>query len=424
MIRKILFIILIVLLTAGILWLNTYPGTIGVRWQGYEVETTLTVFSILFLILLFAFYLLGKIWRFIVNLPMRLGRRSQKRHREKGLVNMIEAITANALEKSSLAKEKAYTVQRFLNSPLQHHILFEAALQQKSYDKAEQEIAAMNRYPETRELALYDQIRLCYAQNQHAQAHTHLLELERTEPFSPYVLKNLLSTSIYLSLFEKALETAQKMYKNGQLSSEEWKRYQAQLLYAQSQQHTQDIQERLATLKKVHALAPDFVPAAVEMGKILKIQNKERQAHKLLESTWEASPHADIVSLYLSVTAEEKTIALQRLAHLAPKHSESLLLLAQDAIENKEWRKARAHLKSLEDTHGLTPKACKLMANIELKENSNLDQYQHWMNCALETQEATLWTCDNCCNTSETWKIMCAKCGAIGCFDRNGVTHN
>lgn len=418
MIGKILSIAVLVLITAGILWLNTYPGTIRVDWQGYEIETTLAVFALVLVVFLFALYLLGKIWRSIATLPMRFGRRAQKRDREKGLFNLIEATTAIALEKNSRAKEKAYAVQRYLNTPLQHHILFEAALAEENFERAEQQIAKMNPFPEMRELAFYNQIRLCYSKGETAQAHTHLLELERTEPTAPYVLKNLLQTSVSLSLFDKALDVAQTMYKHNLLTSQEWNQYQAQLLYSlsQTQTQTQDIQQRLNALKKVHQIAPAFLPAALEMGKILKVQNKERLARKVLEATWEAAPHPGLLPLYLSVTAEDKTTALQRLAHLAPKHLESLLLLVQDAIEHEEWRKARAHLKSLEETYGLGPRALELMASIELKEKSDLDRYQHWMRQAIEKREAATWTCDNCCQTFESWQIMCESCGQIGCF--------
>ncbi|MEN8237458.1 MAG: heme biosynthesis HemY N-terminal domain-containing protein [Pseudomonadota bacterium] len=395
-----------------------YPGTIRIDWQGYEIETSLTIFALLLFVTLFLLSLIGKIWRAIARLPMRLGRRAQKRHREKGLISLVEAITANALEQISLTKEKAYKVQRFLNTPLQHHLLFEAALHEANMQRAEQQIIEMNNYPEMRELALYEQIRLCYAQNENAQAHTHLLELERIEPQSPYVLKNLLGTSVFLSLFDKALEIVQKMYKNNLLTKEKWERYQAQLLYAQSQQHSQDMQERLGALKKVHQLDPGFFPAAIEMAKILKVQSKERQARKVLETTWETDPNPNLVPLYLSITAEEKNIAIQRLAHLSPKHPESLLLLAQNAIEHQEWRKARTSLKALEETYGMTLQACHLMAQIELKEKSNLDQYQYWMDQALKTQDTSAWICNNCCATSKTWKIFCQKCHNIGCFEQ------
>ncbi|MBL0941659.1 MAG: hypothetical protein IBJ00_02860 [Alphaproteobacteria bacterium] len=67
--RALIFLIQIVLVALGTIWLNYHPGKVQLDWQGYHIETSFTVFMVSVLSFLLILYVINHIWSMIVNFP-------------------------------------------------------------------------------------------------------------------------------------------------------------------------------------------------------------------------------------------------------------------------------------------------------------------------------------------------------------------
>ncbi len=416
MIRFFLFILALLALLTGFWWLKLHTGTVLVNWQNVELETSLAVFIALLLAVLLVSYGLIGILRFIFCLPSRLNRYSRRRQRKKGLHTFIEACTHLSLEQKTEAKADGYALERYLQTPLAHHVLFEASLLEQNYQKCEQLVDELQKDPDANLLALYDRTRLAFAQKEQVQALPLLLEMERLAPTAPWVLKNLFQVCMELKRYQKALEVAQVLCKHNLLTSEQHNQYQGKIMFTQLEEHHGDVQEQptiktmLATLNKIHDLAPDFIPATIKLAKILQVQNKERNARKVIETTWSKTPHPELLTLYLHLAKGDQLEATKYLASFAPRHPESLLSIAQAAIKAEKWPMARATLKELAELHGLSSRGYQLLAQIELNQQRDLQKYQQAMEQAVLAKRAATWQCHDCCSILETWQLTCPNC--------------
>ena len=97
----------------------------------------------------------------------------------------------------------------------------------------------------------------------------------------------------------------------------------------------------LTAAREAVKLAPDLVPARVQLARILTAAGREREAAKVIEQGWSMGPHPDLAAAYAALAPEEAPIAryrrFERLSALAPRHRESLLALAECAIAAGLW---------------------------------------------------------------------------------------
>src|SRR5690606_6115648 len=139
-----------------------------------------------------------------------------------------------------------------------------------------------------------------------------------------------------------ALETLAIARKSGQIEKASANRRRAVLLTAQAQQDEDSDPERaLARALEAHALAPNLVPAAAIAGRLLASRGNTPRATKVIQTTWQKSPHPDLATAYayarLGDSPRDRLERVKKLAALNPYSLEGPIAVAVSAIEAKDY---------------------------------------------------------------------------------------
>jgi len=86
--------------------------------------------------------------------------------------------------------------------------------------------------------------------------------------------------------------------------------------------------------------------------------------------------------------------------------------LAQAALDAKLWGEARAHLGHAVE-RGVTPRLCRLFADLEESEHGDLKAARQWLERAGAAPPDPVWVCEDCGATAGAWSVRCDSCGAF-----------
>jgi HemY protein len=117
MIRVFLFLLVILLLAAGLHWLADRPGTITVEWLGYIIETSvfrgLLILAAAVALVMIAWSGLREMWRS----PAAVGRYLERRRQKRGLHALTGGIIAVGAGDRALAVRYASQARKTLPIP-------------------------------------------------------------------------------------------------------------------------------------------------------------------------------------------------------------------------------------------------------------------------------------------------------------------
>ena len=173
--------------------------------------------------------------------------------------------------------------------------------------------------------------------------------------------------------------------------------------------------EALYLARKAHKLQPDFAPIAVQASALAEQSNQPRVARKMLESAWKAKPHPALAKAYLGLSgnssASERLKLVERLHQLQPRHLESELALAEQAIAARAWPAAR---EALERARKLSPTASvyRLLAEVAQAEGDG-EQARAFLAQAVDAAPDHAWLCETTGQVRANWSAF----GPDGRFD-------
>lgn len=415
--RAFLFLIQIVLVTLGAVWLTRYPGTLRIDWLGYRIETSLTVFIVGLLSGLFTLYILNRLWGFVMNFPSRINAYVADKRMRKGIAALAEADTALDMGSYEQAKAQAETVGRCFDCDvLKLNILSRAALLEDDLKTAEDLFLKIRGHPHGNIKGLYGLAEVAIKQEDYPKAYGFLQEALKTNHQVPRVLKTAFELGVRLKKYDEALLLLKPMRVNKQISETEENRYRAVIYFEQAQNSSGglDLKEKRCILEKAHTLAPDLVPVSLMLARIYKTQDQAGKASKVIETTWALSPHPELAEIYEGLnpgdTPHARLEHMQRLMSFNPHHPQSYLMIAKFALELQMWPNARAALHRLEEEYGHTAISCRLMAQLELGEKGDEAEARKWLERALSTQADACWACTSCHVPLNVWASECVVC--------------
>jgi HemY protein len=143
-----------------------------------------------------------------------------------------------------------------------------------------------------------------------------------------------------------------------------------------------------------------------------------RKAASVLEGVWKLGPHPEIARTYVRARSGDSTIdrlkRADKLEALRPNNVESLLVVAQAALDAQDFTKARA---KAEAAARMEPResAYLLLANIEEAETGDQGRVRHWMAQALRAPRDPAWVADGF--VSEKWLPVSPVTGRIDAFE-------
>ena len=175
----------------------------------------------------------------------------------------------------------------------------------------------------------------------------------------------------------------------------------------------------LPAAREAVKLAPDLVPARVQLARLLTEAGRQREATKVIEQGWSMGPHPDLAAAYAALQPEEAPIAryrrFERLSALAPRHRESLLALAECAMAAGLWGEARKDLEFVAEAEHDHPsqRLARLMVRLAEGERGDAAAVRRWLTAAAEADPEPGWRCTRCGTLVPAWQANCPHCRAF-----------
>jgi HemY protein len=417
-IRVVVFLALLALLAFGAAWIADRPGDVVVTWQGWRLETSVTVAAIaLAAIVLFA-VLFWSFVRFILRMPDLVSYFLRERRRARGWRAITSGLIAVGTGNAALAQRAAAEAHRLAaDEPLALLLAAQAAQLSGESERAETQFRAMLANPGTRLLGLRGLYVEARRRNDVGGARALAEEAARSNPALPWANEAVLEFQCLHGDWTAALETVERAGQARAIDKATARRWRAVLLTAEAMVQ----EERNPATARAHAieavgLAPDLVPAAALAGRLLGAEGKLRRAAKYVETAWRAGPHPDLAEVYGDLrpgdSARDRLKRVKKLAAKASGHLESALAVARAAMEANDFKQAHAAL----EPHLVEPtqRVCLLMSEIEASEHADHGKAREWTARALRAKRDPAWVADGF--VSERWLPASPTTGRIDAF--------
>ncbi|MCH9807251.1 MAG: heme biosynthesis protein HemY [Alphaproteobacteria bacterium] len=419
MLRLILFLAFIIALASGLAWLADRPGLIVVNWEGYQAEIqvfhAVVALALITGLALVTWSLLRHLW----ESPATIGSYFNKRRQKRGLDALSSGMIAIGAGDRSTATRYAIQARKSMpNEPLTHLLRAQAAQLSGDQATARRIYESMLAAPDTEQLGLRGLFLEAQREGETEAATQFAQRAVGLNPKLSWPVEALFDLQCKDHSWEGALETLAVARKNGHVEKASADRRRAVLLTAQAQElEDKDPERALNLAMDAHNLAADLVPAAAIAGRLLASRGSTPKATKILQKTWQKSPHPDLATAFayarLGDSPRDRLERVKKLAGLNPHALESSIALANAAIEAKEFDVARGALEPLIDNR-LTQRACTLMARVEGEQHGDKGAVREWLARAVNAPRDPAWTADGI--VSEHWAAVSPVTGALDAF--------
>jgi HemY protein len=398
MIRILIFLALVALIALGAAWFADRPGEIAITWQGWRIETSVIVATILLVVVVALLVLLWSVLRAIWHSPglitQKLARRRSLRG-ERAISHGLIAVGAGDLR----AARKFAAEARRLKPAEPLALLLTAQAAQLAGDRAAAELAfrTMAEQEDTKLLGLRGLFVEAQRRADAAAARGFAEEAARAAPAVAWAGQAALEFRCAAGEWDGALAVLERNMKHRLIDRQTYRRQRAVLLTASALAAEDADRERArAQVLEAVKLAPSLVPAAELAARLLLEQRKQRKAARIIENAWRANPHPDLAQAYAYLrfgdSARDRLARVRSLAEQTPDHPESAIAVARAAIDAQEFSAARAALAPLLENP--TQRVAELMAELEQAESGNEGRAREWMARALRAPRDPAWTAD------------------------------
>lgn len=122
MIRLLFFIIIVIVVSTGFIWLSSNSGIVTFNWLGYNIEITITFFLLLLIVLFLIAFIFLELFSLILNSPSKLKRIFSKKDDEvnysfleKGLFSLISGDLKDAESNYNILKKRLGEKSKYKN---------------------------------------------------------------------------------------------------------------------------------------------------------------------------------------------------------------------------------------------------------------------------------------------------------------------
>jgi HemY protein len=422
MIRLFVFILVVLALGWGFSWLADRPGMISITWRDYLIETSLMVAATAVAAIIAAAMILWWLIQVIWTSPHSVRRYFRARKRDRGYQALSSGLIAAGAGNAILARKMSLRAQGLLRSdqePLLHLLDAQAALIEGRHDDARIKFERMAEDPETRELGLrglYVEARRLGADE---AARQYAEKAAENAPYLPWAAQATLEYRCREGRWDDAIRLLDQQRIASVIDKKQADRWKAVLLTAKAGERLEPDpkgarDDALAALK----LAGDLVPAAVIAAKAYLREDNIRRAASVLEGVWKITPHPDVANTYVRARSGDSAVdrlkKAEKLEAARPNNVESLITVAEAALDARELRKARA---KAEAAARMSPREgiYILLADIEEADTGDQGRVRHWMAQALRASRDPAWVADGI--VSEQWLPVSPASGRIDAFE-------
>ena len=429
MIRATLFITVAAAFIFASVWLVERPGYVILTWEGWQVNTKVSVLIFTTILFLLVFCFLYRIWLGLKRTPAAIIQARQRQKRIRGYKALTQGMVAVAAGDATEARRQAQKVNGLLGEPPLTKLLSAQAAQLNGDEKsAKIYFNEMLKRPETSFLGL----RGLLMQAQRNGKNTEALELagraHTLKPKTPWILKTLFDLQLKEGEWRQALNTLDQAIKNKAFEQTQGKKLRTAVLLACSLKAEKEkkFNDAFSYAKKAQNERKDYLPAIVILARFMQKTGKTRAMENLIEETWGSTPHPLLAKYYADVPKAKDALSIvKRMENLREKnldHSESRIALAQSLIEAKIWGAARTLLEEL-GLKEAPARVCRMMAKLEEGQNQDTQKAHYWWVRASDAAPDPTWVCDDCGSVPPAWTPVCSRCDAVGTFDWRTPEH-
>jgi len=419
MIRLLIWLALLAAIGAASAWIADHPGHVTMHWSGYRIDTSVAFLVAVFAIGILVFAYLYLTARALVLLPSNYSRRRQLGCYQQGLTELTFSVAALAAADIKEAEAHSRKAEKLLGkTPLSLLLSAQIARLQGDDAKTHALLEQMLQHKETEYLAARSLADAATKKQLFAKALPLAERARKVNPYDRQPALQLIALHVRLKQWQQALQAALAAHRSGALSRRDKHHFLGMVALLQGQtllEHSQ-LDAAYACAKSAVSYLPDFAPALQLMARCLIAQGKNERAIKHLQRSWKRAAHPDLAAtLRLAMAREPEARQLkiaESLVSLLPAHLESQLSLAETAIKQKNWGKARLALRAALAI-AESPRACKLMAYVEQGEHNDTAAAGRWLEKSAQALPDAAWTCHDCTHRSDTWHSHCPACGAF-----------
>lgn len=422
MIRVIVYVLLILALGFGFSWLADRPGELQIVWQSQLIEMSLTaaatIIVALVAVVMIGWWLVRTIW----TSPHSVRRYFRARKRDRGYQALSTGLIAAGAGNAQLAHRMSSRARGLIRADQEPLILVleaQTALIEGKHDNARRIYEQMVADPETRELGLRGLYLEATRMGAYEAARQYAEKAAEEAPYLPWAATATLEHRCQTSNWDEAILLLDRQRVAGISNRAESDRMKAVLLTAKAIDQL-DGDPVLARENALNALklAKDLVPAATTAARALLREDNLRKAGSVLENAWKLEPHPDIARVYIRARsgdgAMDRMKRAERLEHLKPNNVESLLIVAEMALEAHDFNKARAKAEAAARMRA-SERVFLLLADIEDAETGDQARIRYWMAQALKAPRDPAWVADG--QVSEKWLPYSPISGKLDAFE-------
>lgn len=418
MVRVLLYLVLVGIFACGAVWIADRPGDLVINWQGYRIETSVSVAVAMVAAIAVFTVVLWNVMRWILAGPEAFALFRRNRRRAKGYEAIARGVVAVGTGDAKRAGRESSEARKLLGrEPLTLVLAAQAAQLSGDGPGAEAAFRAMTERPETRSLGLRGLFVEAERRGDRAAAKALAEEASRIQP-DTWAGQALFDYQCAERDWAGALATLEKLSANRLIDKADARRRRAVLLTAQAMDEGGDQPAAVKRAREAHSLAPDFPPAAALAARLLAEQGDVKKAMKIVEAAWGKTTHPDLAEVYVHVrpgdSARDKLKRARALSERASSDPEGLIALARAAIAAREFGEARSAIAKLVEVRP-TARACLLMAELEEIEHGDSGRAREWLGRALRAPRDPAWVADGV--ASEAWGPVSPVTGKLDAFE-------
>jgi HemY protein len=419
MIRVVVFLVLTAAFAYYVgTWFADHPGEVSITWLGYHAEPPIGILIAVVATIAGATVVLWSLLSALVRAPHRITKARAHRRAAKGQRAITSGLVAIGAGDVGAARRFAAEAGRLApGQPLLLMLQAQTAQLSGERDRADAAFRAMADRDDTKLFGLHGLFIEAQRRNDPAAARGFAEDAARTSPSLAWAGQATLEFRCQDSDWPGALDALERNRDGGLIDKDTFRRQRAVLLTAQALSlKDQGRAAAIELAQEAARLCPGLVPAAALAGRLLAEAGAQRKAVRILEAGWRESPHPDIANAYADLvpgaSARDRLIRIRLLARLAEAHPESVLALANAALEAHEFAEARASLAPL--LAAPTRRVATLMARLEAAEHGDTGRSREWMARAVHTAHDPAWTADGV--VADSWMPVSPVTGRLDAF--------
>jgi len=417
MLRLILFLIAVVALAWGVIWVGDNPGQVSLNWGGWQVETSAGVLAGVVALFTVVVALTYRFWLFITRAPGQITAAYRERRSRKGYKALTKGMVAVAAGDGEESRRQVQLADGLLGEP-PLTLLLKAQSAQLNGDEtaAERFFTAMLEDEEMEFLGLRGLLNQAVKRGDDVTALELARRAQALKPKSVWLADALFELEARAGTWNAAHAALSHADKIKSITKGESRHRQAVVAYGESLEAEKggNPVKALKHAEKAVSLDNAFIPAALRLAQMYLDRGNVRKAQGVVEKAWGLVAHPDLVDLYFrALQADDglkKVSAAEKLFAFKPKAPQSHTMLAEAALEAQLWGQARTHLGAAMEAGLATRRVFTLMARLEDEDRGAKDQVRHWLARAASASAEPAWVCSDCGHVEAQWTPHCPKC--------------